>query len=123
MCRRVFGEGRQGRKNGEKISKNTPWNSIERALKVGQANLFSNLVCFSPPLGTSGQILFSAQALCRSIQCLAAIPVLFDQGTRLRLRDPVLLSEVGNLIFLTAGNPSAVSRASLTLIISHCALH
>jgi hypothetical protein len=65
--------------------------------------------------------LFPAKSLRCGVQCLSHIPVLLDKGTSLRLRDPVLLREIRDLLGLACRYPATIRRSAFRFVVRHVA--
>jgi len=65
--------------------------------------------------------LFPAKSLRCGVQCLPHIPMLLDEGTSLRLRDPVLFREICDLVGLACSYSTTIRRSAFRFIVRHVA--
>jgi len=65
--------------------------------------------------------LFPAKSLRCGVQCLSHIPMLLDQGTSLRLRDPVLFRKIRDLVGLACSYPTTIRRSAFRFVVRHVA--
>jgi hypothetical protein len=65
--------------------------------------------------------LFPAKSLRCGVQCLSHILMLLDEGTSLRLRDPVLFREIRELVGLACSYPTTIRRSAFRFVVRHVA--